>query len=65
MFNSHTEKDAYGFPIDQPKLSQALEEASNNPYENIHKLINHLVKDGGHKEEDSKILVGPDLLLQE
>ncbi|KAL2476348.1 Protein kinase superfamily protein [Abeliophyllum distichum] len=41
MFNSHHEEVASGFPIDPPRPSQALEEASNDPQENIHRRSSH------------------------
>ncbi|KAL2496411.1 Protein kinase superfamily protein [Forsythia ovata] len=70
MFNSHREEVASGFPIDPPRPSQGLEEASNDPRENIHRRSSHSgplvnraawVKAGENKEEASKILTGPDL----
>ncbi|KAH0744904.1 hypothetical protein KY290_032897 [Solanum tuberosum] len=41
MFNSHPEEVASGFPIDPPRPSQAMEEASNDPQAQLHKRGSH------------------------
>ncbi|CAI9773496.1 unnamed protein product [Fraxinus pennsylvanica] len=70
MFNSHPEEIASGFPIDPPRPSQAVEEASNDSQENIHKRASHSgplvnraawAKAGKNTEDAPKILTGADL----
>lgn len=41
MFNSHPEEVASGFPIDPPRPSQVVEEASNDPQAQLHKRGSH------------------------
>ncbi|XP_015082247.1 probable serine/threonine-protein kinase At1g54610 isoform X1 [Solanum pennellii] len=41
MFNSHPEEVASGFPIDPPRPSQVVEEASNDPHAQLHKRGSH------------------------
>ncbi|MCL7040762.1 hypothetical protein MKW94_028485 [Papaver nudicaule] len=41
MFNSQQEEVASGFPIDPPRQSQALEEASKDPQGNYHRRASH------------------------
>lgn len=41
MFNSHPEEVASGFPIDPPRPSQVMEEASNDPQAQLHKRGSH------------------------
>ncbi|KAL3508680.1 hypothetical protein ACH5RR_028081 [Cinchona calisaya] len=70
MFNSHQEEVASGFPIDPPRPSQAVEEATNDPQSNIHKRGSHSgplvhwaawAKAGKNMEDAPKISDGPDL----
>ncbi|KAL2472824.1 Protein kinase superfamily protein [Forsythia ovata] len=70
MFSSHPEEVASGFPIDPPRPSQAVEEASNDSQGNIHKRASHSgplvnraawAKAGKNTEDAPKILTGADL----
>ncbi|CAI9088664.1 OLC1v1023064C2 [Oldenlandia corymbosa var. corymbosa] len=70
MFNPHQEEVASGFPIDPPRPSQVVEEASNDPQGNIHKRGSHSgplvhraawAKAGKNMEDAPKISNGADL----
>lgn len=70
MFNSHHEEVASGFPIDPPRPSQAVDEASNDPQGNLQKRGSHSgplvhraawAKAGKNMEDAPKISNGADL----
>lgn len=70
MFNSQQEEVASGFPIDPPRPSQALGEASNDPQGQLHKRASHSgplahraawAKSGKCTEDAPKISTGEDL----
>ncbi|KAI3457456.1 hypothetical protein Pfo_014119 [Paulownia fortunei] len=70
MFNSHPEEAASGFPIDPPRPSPSVEEATNDPQGNIHKRASHSgplvnrtawAKSGKNIEDASKGLAVADL----
>ncbi|XP_052207383.1 probable serine/threonine-protein kinase At1g54610 [Diospyros lotus] len=69
-FNPNQEEVASGFPIDPPRPSQAVEEASMDPHGNLHKrgshsgpLVNRAawLKAGKNMDEAPKISTGVDL----
>ncbi|KAK6157393.1 hypothetical protein DH2020_011641 [Rehmannia glutinosa] len=41
MFNSHPEETASGFPIDPPRPSHSVDEATNDPHGNVHTRGSH------------------------
>ena len=70
MFNPNQEEVASGFPIDPPRPSQVVEEASMDSHEQVHKRASHsgpLVhraswsKTGKNMDEAPKISNGADL----
>ncbi|KAK2968447.1 hypothetical protein RJ640_004453, partial [Escallonia rubra] len=69
-FNPHQEESASGFPIDPPRPSQAVEEATNDPHGHLQKRASHSgplvhraawAKVGKNMEEAQKFLTRPDL----
>ncbi|OVA07759.1 Protein kinase domain [Macleaya cordata] len=70
MFNSHQEEVASGFPIDPPRQSQAVEEASKDPQGHFHRRASHSgplvhrtawAKAGKNLDDAPKISTGADL----
>ncbi|KAF8409252.1 hypothetical protein HHK36_005326 [Tetracentron sinense] len=69
-FNSHQEEVASGFPIDPPRQSQAVEEASKDAQGHFHKRASHSgplvhraawAKAGKNLDDASKVSTGADL----
>ncbi|KAF8409259.1 hypothetical protein HHK36_005333 [Tetracentron sinense] len=69
-FNSHQEEVASGFPIDPPRKSQAVEEASKDAQGHFHKRASHSgplvhraawAKAGKNLDDASKVSTGADL----